>query len=1046
MKKKRCMAVLLSAMLAAQSMTCYAAGAGDDIAVTSAQSLGIIAFASASTVQQGDMVQIAASASGGSGTYTYSYLIHNKDTNSWYRLTPSFGKSNIYTWKAGSAGNRIFYAEVKDSTGKVVRSSGVNVKVNGTTPATKELTITAKSSEDSVTVGNKVTITAQASGGKGGYTYSYLVHNKDTNQWSRLTSAFTSSNTYTWKAGSKGNREFFAEVKDSTGKVVRSKAVTITAKKAAPALTIFAGASTYQTNMGNNVTIFGNASGGTGNYTYSYLVHNKDTNQWSRLTPSFIKNSTYTWKAGSAGNRDFFVEVKDSSGKVVRSSAVNIKIMEALKPLQSILQLNKDTAKTGDTITLSVTATGGQEPYTYSYLSHNKDTDQWTRLTASFINNNSYSWTAENTGNMEFFAEVKDNTGKVARSSAKAVTINKKNIAVSSVSISGQKKIFMDAASSAQTGLKAVIAPADATNQAVTWSSNNTGVATVDQAGNVKAAAEGTAVITVKTEDGTKTDSVTVYVYRSGVQLPSDWKNKNVLFAAVSNTNLNMDVVNATSAAGTKVQYFGYNDSSAQHWRVSEDGSKGLILKPESSNTGDYILSVNRGGTSNALKAGQSIELAANGSDNTASRWELVHTWDGYYIIKLKGYNYAIGAAEVAQSTKLQLKDFNVSDNAQKWKTSAKNIVGVTGVKITSNKNNVVVKSGNSIQTNWSVTPSNAANKNVTWSSSNNSVATVDSSGKVTAKAAGTAKITVKTNDGGKTDKYTVYVYEENAWMPSGNYYIKSAADQNYLLDYENAVKKKQTNVQVYSRVGGDNQIWRFDSLGYTNQYKIVPKGGDFVLDVYWATNNNQTIDYGDNIDIWTDDDAQAQTWMANKMWDGSYVFKLKDTNGVIAVDGTYNNANVSYQEWNVMDARQRWVLEKEKTSQQQPSYSGYKEKIDNLKTQSPYRTGDTWNGQFSNAWQCHGWALMVGNALSGTDPRNWQQVNTLNGVKSGDIIRYGGDNGHTIVVYDVSGDTITYGDCNGNGGTNKVKWGSTISKSGMKIFGYSFNYRLVAP
>ncbi len=1045
MKKKRCMAVLLSAMMAAQSMTCYAAGAGDDIAVTSAQSLGIIAFASASTVQQGDTVQIAASASGGSGTYTYSYLIYNKDTNSWYRLTPSFGKSNIYTWKAGSKGNRIFYAEVKDSSGKVVRSSGVNVKVNGTTPAAKELTITAKSSADSVTVGNKVTITAQASGGKGGYTYSYLVHNKDTNQWSRLTSAFTSSNTYTWKAGSQGNREFFAEVKDSTGKVVRSKAVTISAKKAAPVLTVFAGASTYQTNTGNNVTIFGNASGGTGNYTYSYLVHNKDTNQWSRLTSSFIKNSTYTWKAGSAGNRDFFVEVKDSSGKVVRSSAVNIKTMEALKPLQSILQLSKDTAETGDTILLSVTAAGGQEPYTYSYLSHNKDTDQWTRLTASFTNNNSYSWTAENTGNMEFFAEVKDNTGKVARSSAKAVTINKKNIAVSSVSISGQKKIFMDAASSAQTGLKAVVAPADATNQAVTWSSNNTGVATVDQAGNVKAAAEGTAVITVKTEDGAKTDSVTVYVYRSGVQLPSDWKNKNVLFAAASNTNLNMDVVNATSAAGTKVQYFGSNDSSAQHWRVSEDGSKGLILKPESSSTGDYILSANRGGTSNALKSGQSIELAANGSDNTASRWELVHTWDGYYIIKLRGYNYAIGAAEVTQSTKLQLKDFNVSDNAQKWKTSAKNIVGVTGVKITSNKNNVVVKSGNSIQTNWSVTPSNAANKNVTWSSSNNSVATVDSSGKVTAKAAGTAEITVKTNDGGKTDKYTVYVYQENVGLPSGEYLIVSKKSSGLALDYANGNRANATNVGAYGIHNGDNQIWRFDN--YNSKYggwAIVTKGGEFVLDVYRPTNGNMNIDYNDNIDIYQLDDPDAQIWIADKFWDGSYAFHLKSMNGAITL---CDSGNVNFQQYNINNINQRWTLQNPGTKPDpSPKPTGYKEKIDNLKTQSPYRTGDTWNGQFSNAWQCHGWALMVGNALSGTDPRNWQQVNTLNGVKSGDIIRYGGDNGHTIVVYDVSGDTITYGDCNGSGGTNKVKWGSTISKSGMKIFGYSFNYRLVAP
>ncbi len=506
-----------------------------------------------------------------------------------------------------------------------------------------------------------------------------------------------------------------------------------------------------------------------------------------------------------------------------------------------------------------------------------------------------------------------------------------------------------------------------------------------------------------------------------------------------------MDVVNATSAAGTKVQYFGYNDSSAQHWRVSEDGSKGLILKPESSSTGDYILSANRGGTSNALKAGQSIELAANGSDNTASRWELVHTWDGYYIIKLKGYNYAICAAEVTQSTKLQLKDFNVSDNSQKWKTSAKNIVGVTGVKITSNKNNVVVKSGNSIQTNWSVIPSNAANKNVTWSSSNNSVATVDSSGKVTAKSAGTAEITVKTNDGGKTDKYTVYVYQENVGLPSGEYLIVSKKSSGLALDYANGNRANATNVGAYGIHNGDNQIWRFDN--YNSKYggwAIVTKGREFVLDVYRPTNGNMNIDYNDNIDIYQLDDPDAQIWIADKFWDGSYAFHLKSMNGAITL---CDSGNVNFQQYDINNMNQRWTLQNPGTKPDpSPKPTGYKEKIDNLKTQSPYRTGDTWNGQFSNAWQCHGWALMVGNALSGTDPRNWQQVNTLNGVKSGDIIRYGGDNGHTIVVYDVSGDTITYGDCNGSGGTNKVKWGSTISKSGMKIFGYSFNYRLVAP
>ena len=192
------------------------------------------------------------------------------------------------------------------------------------TEAEKALAITAKSSASTVTKGSKVTITGTASGGKGGYTYSYLVHNKDTNAWSRLTSSFTTNNTYTWTEGSEGNREFFVEVKDSTGKVVRSSAVNISVKAAASNMTVVAGASVAQTSVGNSVVIFGSASGGSGNYTYSYLVHNKDTNQWSRLTSSFTANNTYTWKAGSKGNREFFVEAKDSTGKVVRSSAVNI--------------------------------------------------------------------------------------------------------------------------------------------------------------------------------------------------------------------------------------------------------------------------------------------------------------------------------------------------------------------------------------------------------------------------------------------------------------------------------------------------------------------------------------------------------------------------------------------------------------------------------------------------------------------------------------------------------------------------------------------------
>ena len=63
--------------------------------------------------------------------------------------------------------------------------------------------------------------------------------------------------------------------------------------------------------------------------------------------------------------------------------------------------------------------------------------------------------------------------------------------------------------------LTATIAPADATNQNVTWTSSNTAVATVSSTGVVTAVAAGTATITATTEDGgmTATCEVTVKDY-----------------------------------------------------------------------------------------------------------------------------------------------------------------------------------------------------------------------------------------------------------------------------------------------------------------------------------------------------------------------------------------------------------------------------------------------------------------------------------------------------------------------------------------------------
>lgn len=60
------------------------------------------------------------------------------------------------------------------------------------------------------------------------------------------------------------------------------------------------------------------------------------------------------------------------------------------------------------------------------------------------------------------------------------------------------------------SSLEAVVSPTDADNKNLSWQSSDSSVVTVDNGGNITALGEGTAVITVKTEDGGYTDSCQV--------------------------------------------------------------------------------------------------------------------------------------------------------------------------------------------------------------------------------------------------------------------------------------------------------------------------------------------------------------------------------------------------------------------------------------------------------------------------------------------------------------------------------------------------------
>ena len=270
----------------------------------------------ASKTEADKTVTFTAEAAGGKEGYTYKFIVYNKTTGTW-GLVQNYSSKNICTWTKGSAGDRYFYVDVKDAAGNVVRSEALNVKIEATAPK-----VTLTGSSETVNAGAKLTLTAQTTLGSG-CTYKFIIFNPATNQWFKLQD-FSSSNTFTWTAGSDGTRLFYVDVKDADGNVTRSKALNVTiGNGSANWLSVKATVSSNTSKTGDKITFTAEGVGGKAGYTYKMVVYNKTTKIWG-LVQNFSSNNTITWTAGTAGDREFYIDVKDADGNVARSAVMNV--------------------------------------------------------------------------------------------------------------------------------------------------------------------------------------------------------------------------------------------------------------------------------------------------------------------------------------------------------------------------------------------------------------------------------------------------------------------------------------------------------------------------------------------------------------------------------------------------------------------------------------------------------------------------------------------------------------------------------------------------
>ena len=156
--------------------------------------------------------------------------------------------------------------------------------------------------------GTKVTLKATASGT--GLQYKFLIRDAQGNYF--VIKNYSTSNTATWTTGAIGNKTLYVDVKDSTGKVVRKEmAYSVTNPLTVSSFTVDK-ASPQPT--GTKVTLKATASG-TG-LQYKFLIRDDKGNYF--VIKNYSTSNTATWTTGAIGNKTLYVDVKDSTGKVVR--------------------------------------------------------------------------------------------------------------------------------------------------------------------------------------------------------------------------------------------------------------------------------------------------------------------------------------------------------------------------------------------------------------------------------------------------------------------------------------------------------------------------------------------------------------------------------------------------------------------------------------------------------------------------------------------------------------------------------------------------------
>lgn len=754
---------------------------------TTGTGLVFTATASASSADTGDNVNIALDVEG-NGTYTATYTTSNTGVFVYNGANivpgasfevPSGASQGIYNGTDEGIHNIDF--SISSDTGESA-TDGTNITY-GTTLDDSITFITTEAS-GTATVGSTVAIDFVLDGNES-YTATYTNSSSGSFSYNGATIApgqsFSiatgdSSGNYSGSVSGVHNLDF--RVVSNSGASATDAANIAYEDAVDTAISFSVDAASDTADIGNGVTIDLDLEGDetyTANYSTSNtgsFSYNGNTISPGQSFPISTGNSAGSYLGGSAGIHNInFSVTSDSNATATDGTSITYNA-----PVDDSLTFSADPVSGSGDIGEDVDITfslAGLETYSATYT--NSSTGSFTYngsdvapgvpfAIGSGASTGTYTGEAEGVHSLDF--SVSSDTGTTASDGA-TITFGIANVPVTGVSVSPATAAVTEGQN---TSLTAEVTPSNASDSSVSWSSNDTSIATVDNSGTVSAVSAGTATVTVTTNDGGFTATADISVNVATISVTGISLSPTTATVTEGQSTSLTSNVTPSNASDRSISWSSSNTAVATvngSGKVS-GGSAGTATITAITNDGGFtataniivqaatvpVTGVSVNPTSASVTEGQNTTLNVNVTPSNASDRSVSWSSSNTSVATVNSSGVVTGVSSGTATITVTTNDGN--------RTATSNItvqaatVSVTGVSVS--PATISIDEGQSTTLTANVTPSNATDRSVNWTSSNASIATVNNSGVVTGVSEGTAIITVTTSDGGFTATVSITV------------------------------------------------------------------------------------------------------------------------------------------------------------------------------------------------------------------------------------------------------------------------------------------------